>query len=123
MADEDGADVYDDLIDADSGGARQLHGGTLVAPGDEEVAELRLRLAAATDEVRPRLCRPRARARLPAANCVSRPATNSLQVERLRIENDLLRRNISTLYNTAKLELARKDRQIAALRAPAEGRR
>lgn len=53
MANEDGADVYDDLIDADSGGARQLQGGTLVAPGDEEVAELRLRLAAATDEVRP----------------------------------------------------------------------
>eukprot|EP00591_Stephanopyxis_turris_P001907 CAMPEP_0195522896 /NCGR_PEP_ID=MMETSP0794_2-20130614/21508_1 /TAXON_ID=515487 /ORGANISM="Stephanopyxis turris, Strain CCMP 815" /LENGTH=124 /DNA_ID=CAMNT_0040652761 /DNA_START=56 /DNA_END=430 /DNA_ORIENTATION=- len=38
------------------------------------------------------------------------------QVEKLTKENETIRRNISILYRTAKTELARKDREIEALR-------
>ena len=35
--------------------------------------------------------------------------------DRLRTENEALKRNIGTLYRTAKAELARKDERIASL--------
>ena len=35
--------------------------------------------------------------------------------DRLRAENEALKRNISTLYRTAKAELVRKDERIASL--------
>ena len=39
-----------------------------------------------------------------------------LQSVQLRKENEVLRRNISALYNTAKNELGRRDTEIADLR-------
>jgi len=36
-------------------------------------------------------------------------------VEKLRAENETLKRNICTLYRTAKMEMERKDRMISSL--------
>lgn len=38
------------------------------------------------------------------------------QVSQLKRENENLKKNISCLYNTAKIELARKDTEISELR-------
>lgn len=132
MADADDRDVYDDLVDAHSGAARQLADVSHSAASHNEAEELRLRLAAAMDEVcdiarTPCALQPYRRFLRPTLQFVRRSRARSApcaalapsQVERLKGENEVLRRNISTLYNTAKLEIARKDKQIAALRAPA----
>ena len=42
--------------------------------------------------------------------------------DRLRAENEALKRNIGTLYRTAKAELSRKDERIASLQGQVDSR-
>lgn len=42
--------------------------------------------------------------------------------DRLRAENEALKRNIGTLYRTAKAELARKDERIASLQGQVDSK-
>ena len=42
--------------------------------------------------------------------------------DRLRAENEALKRNIGTLYRTAKSELARKDQRIASLQGQVDSK-
>lgn len=77
-----------------------IYGGLDVAAESAECASLKEQVSAAATE----------RGALEAAR-----AADATELARLRDANATLERNISVLYNTAKGELARKDRQIADL--------
>lgn len=51
-----------------------------------------------------------------AAEMEERITSLTLDNEKLQVANDTLTRNISVLFNTAKLEIQRKDDQIKELR-------
>ena len=81
-----------------------IYGGLDAAASSAETAGLREQLAAAEAE------RDALRADAGAATAES---------ARLREANETLERNISVLFNTAKAEIARKDREIARLQGAA----
>ena len=85
-----------------------IYGGLDAAASSAETAGLREQLAAAEAE------RDALRADAGAATAES---------ARLREANETLERNISVLFNTAKAEIARKDRQIEELAVRCDTRR